>query len=422
MKRKLASVYCTFVPRWALFDIGLWEETSLSKFSCEMRTFASGLVCLHTSETGTFDMKEALRAENESGQFGFALVYFCKVQWVPADILNIMSGIGCELPFAACSTAGEITPLGLEDGQNIVLLFPKDHFNFQAHYLNTRKDGGIETISTRVSLLKQEFTRGRRSGDSAFALCLLDGASFMEEAITAAVHWGLEELPLLGGSAGDNLNFGETTLILDGNVIDDGAILLFVTTDLPMEVFKTENFVPSLEKLVVTRSDPDRRVVHEFNAAPAAIVYAEAIGTDPNSLTPQSFASHPLVMRVGGEYYCRSIQKVNEDNSLSFFRAVDDGIVLTVAEQTGMARTTQKVLGEVSDRLGGLDFILGFDCVLRKLDARNRQITRKISAIYQDHNVVGFNTYGEQYRSMHLNQTLTGVAFGQAGGKHHDVA
>jgi hypothetical protein len=27
--------------------------------------------------------------------------------------------------------------------------------------------------------------------------------------------------------------------------------------------------------------------------------------------------------------------------------------------------------------------------------------------------VIGFNTYGEQYASMHLNQTFSGVAFGR---------
>ena len=35
-----------------------------------------------------------------------------------------------------------------------------------------------------------------------------------------------------------------------------------------------------------------------------------------------------------------------------------------------------------------------------------------MSELYRDNNVIGFGTYGEQYRSMHLNQTLTGIAFG----------
>ena len=60
--------------------------------------------------------------------------------------------------------------------------------------------------------------------------------------------------------------------------------------------------------------------------------------------------------------------------------------------------------------------VLAFDCVLRRLDARNRQVFRDMSELYRANNVIGFGTYGEQYRSMHLNQTLTGIAFGHAAG------
>ena len=184
-----------------------------------------------------------------------------------------------------------------------------------------------------------------------------------------------------------------------------------VATDVAFELFKSDNFVPTENKLVVTKSDPDKRIIHEFNAAPASSEYAKAIGIEPGSLSPQSFASHPLVIRVGGEYYCRSIQKMNDDGSLTFFCAVDNGIVLRIAKPTGMIDSTNQVLEQLQEKLGGIDMVLGFDCVLRKIDARNRQVTQKISKVYQNNNVVGFNTYGEQYRSMHLNQTLTGVAF-----------
>ncbi len=37
-------------------------------------------------------------------------------------------------------------------------------------------------------------------------------------------------------------------------------------------------------------------------------------------------------------------------------------------------------------------------------------MTQDISHILRDNRVVGFSTYGEQINSMHVNQTLTGVA------------
>jgi hypothetical protein len=272
----------------------------------------------------------------------------------------------------------------------------------------------MDVIAGEVERLKGQLCGGSGARRShTFALCFIDGLSYAEEAVTSAIHWGLDDIPLIGGSAGDDLKFETTNLIANGEVDSDCAVIALVATDVPFQVFKTENFVPTNDKLVVTASDPDHRIVREFNAGPAAEEYAAAIGLDAKSLTPMSFASHPVVVRVGGEYYCRSIQKVHPDGSLSFFCAIDDGIVLTIAQPKGMVESTRAAMKSVSDKLGGTDVILGFDCVLRRLDAENRQVFRDISELYRTNNVVGFGTYGEQYRSMHLNQTFTGIAFGR---------
>ena len=109
----------------------------------------------------------------------------------------------------------------------------------------------------------------------------MDGLSYAEEAVTSAIHWALDEIPLIGGSAGDDLKFEMTTLISDGAVGTDCAIVILMATEVPFHVFKTENFVPTDTKLVVTSSDPDRRIVHEFNASNAAEEYAAAVGICP---------------------------------------------------------------------------------------------------------------------------------------------
>ena len=182
---------------------------------------------------------------------------------------------------------------------------------------------------------------------------------------------------------------------------------------MPFRVFKTQNFVPTQIKLVVTAADTENRIVHELNAEPAAREYAAAIGLLPDDLGPFSFASYPLVVKVGGDYYCRSIRNMNPDGSLSFFCAIDEGLVFTVARPQDMLRSTATKLAEIDGQLGGIDFVLGFDCALRRLDAENRQIRHQMEDLYKRYGIVGFHTYGEQYNAMHLNQTLTGIAFGR---------
>jgi hypothetical protein len=178
-------------------------------------------------------------------------------------------------------------------------------------------------------------------------------------------------------------------------------------------VFKTQNFEPTAIKLVVTAADTENRIVHELNGEVASREYAAAIGLLPNELGPFSFASYPLVVKVGGDYYCRSIRNMNPDGSLSFFCAIDEGLVFTVARPQDMLRSTASALEEIDAKIGGIDLVVGFDCILRRLDAETRQIRHQMEALYQKYSVAGFHTYGEQFNAMHLNQTLTGIAFGQ---------
>ena len=377
--------------------------------------YASGLTVLTGDDPDADAFARALAREAEATDAAFALVFFSQAL-MSARTLAAAMRLHCPgLHHAGCSTAGEITPAGLEERHVVATLFPASSFTAVSRMMTNISSAGMADITSEVESLRRslrEQSAGTLSG-RVFALCFIDGMSFAEEATTSAIHWGLDDIPLIGGSAGDDLKFETTTLISNGMAASDSAIVVLVSTEIPFEVFKTDNFVPTTEKLVVTASDPDRRIVREFNAALAADEFAAAIGIQSGELGPQTFASHPVVVRVGGEYYCRSIQKVNSDGSLTFFCAIDDGIVLTMAQPKGMVESTRQTMRRVGDKLGGIDVILGFDCVLRRLDAQNRQVFRDMSDLYRANNVVGFGTYGEQYRSMHLNQTFTGIAFGQ---------
>ncbi len=382
--------------------------------ACSRTRYACGLSALTTDDADAPSFARRVAAEAAEIGAGFALVFFSQSLIGADSLCQALEAHAPTLPYAGCSTAGEITPDGLEEGHMLAVLFPVAFFRVESVLVEGISSAGMDKITREVEALRRilDAKAEDKLAGNTFALCFIDGLSHAEEAATSAIHWGLDDIPLIGGSAGDDLKFETTRLISNGRVTSDSAIVLLVSTEIPFHVFKTDNFVPTDEKLVVTASEPERRLVREFNAANAADEYARSVGLDRRSLTPLSFASHPVVVKVGGEYYCRSIQKMNPDGSLSFFCAIDDGVVLSIAEPKGMVETTRAALSTVGERLGGIDMVLGFDCVLRRLDAHNRQVLRGISELYREHRVIGFGTYGEQYRSMHLNQTFTGIAFG----------
>lgn len=371
-----------------------------------------GIGVASTRALGVHDAVCELRAALD-GDFQHVLAFF-SADYEAAELTASLCEAFKGVTVSGCSTAGGIAPDGLMENGVLLIAFPRKGFRIHTGVIEDVDVLGVERASEIVRDLKVRIGEHDRDklAERVFGVMLVDGLSNAEEPLVAAVHWAFGDMQLIGGSAGDGLAFRETALIHEGRVLTRSAILMMVESDYPFRIFKSSNFEPTPIKLVVTAADVEGRTVHELNAEPAAREYASAIGLLPDEIGPFSFASYPLVVKVGGDYYCRSIRNMNPDGSLSFFCAIDEGLVLTVARPNDMLSATERTLEEIDQSLGGIDLVLGFDCVLRRLDAENRQVRRQMEDLYRTYRVVGFHTYGEQLNSMHLNQTLTGVAFG----------
>ena len=223
----------------------------------------------------------------------------------------------------------------------------------------------------------------------------------------------LEDIPVVGGSAGDGLRFDKSWIFYSGRAHSDAAILILIKTRLPFRLFKCDHFEPTSVKMVVIRSGyrAPHRQGDQCRAGGDRILRAVRIGD--TKLDALSFAAHPVLVRVGGSYYARSIQRMDPDGSLRFFCAIDEGMVLTVAQVRNPVDATNELFRQLIDDLGEVSIFIGFECVLRRLAVEQHQLSREMSELYRRNNVIGFQTYGEQYRSMHVNQTLTGVAIGR---------
>jgi hypothetical protein len=230
--------------------------------------------------------------------------------------------------------------------------------------------------------------------------------------VAHVVQSGLGDIPLIGGSAGDGMRFSNTCVYHNGRFHTDSAVLLLIKTPLPFKVFKTQHFIPGEERLVATEADTEKRIVMEINGRPAALEYARATGFDECHLSPTCFAASPVVVLMDGTNYVRSIQKVNDDNSLTFYCAIDEGLVFRVAHGENIVTNMIQTLEDLQNTLGSLQLVLVCDCILRKLEVLRNGKQERTEDIMHRYNIVGFNTYGEQFRGIHVNQTLTGIAFG----------
>jgi hypothetical protein len=337
------------------------------------------------------------------------------------DRARLAEAIHAEMPgveVVGCTTAGEITSEGYRENTLAGVSFGRADYRASVRLVLDLDRFRIEAGSMMVQELLGDLGIGPLTARSfphqVFGMLLIDGLSRQEEVIVSAISRFLDPVPLFGGSAGDGLDFGKTWVYAKGAFHTNAAVLALIETSHPFSVFKLDHFHPTDKKMVVTEADPVRRLVTEINAEPAAPAYAKMVGIDARDLNPMTFAAYPVVVRVGGEYHVRSIQKVEEDGSLRFYCGIDEGLVLTVAHGDDIAKNLDRVLTKLAADLGSVDLILGFDCILRRLEAEQKQKSLEVSQVLKRHGVVGFNTYGEQYRSMHVNQTFTGVAIGRA--------
>jgi hypothetical protein len=343
----------------------------------------------------------------------FAL-FFCSpdydLQRLATELRTRFEGVD----LVGCTTAGEITPVGYLNGAITGVSIAAPDLVAVSQRIDTLRAFEIEQGAQLIqSLLGQLEQRGARpSPENTFAFLQIDGLSQQEEAVVSALYGALGGIQLFGGSAGDGVRFESTHVYHDGAFHGDSAVLTLVHTDHPFVVFKTEHFVNTSNKMVVTQADPGRRIVTEINGEPAGREYAEQVGLEVDKLTPMIFAAHPVVVKVGGTYYVRSIQKVNEDESLTFFCAIDEGIVLTVARGLDMLENLEQLFERLHNQIGCPELVLGCDCILRRLELDQRGITAQAGELFAANNVIGFSTYGEQFNGMHVNQTFTGVAIG----------
>lgn len=367
-----------------------------------------------THQSDPYDAAAELRRQLDQEALGFVL-FFCSAEYDLEMLADALNQAFDTIPLAGCTTAGEITPQGYARGAISAIGFRKDAFSVEVALVAEMERFTLTEAQTLVDQLIDN-SRGRLLAPvkgNSFMLTLLDGLSVQEEQVLATLNSVLGNIPHFGGSAGDDIHLAHTHVFAQGAFHSGAAIMMLFNTRCEFEVFTTHHLQQLSEKLVVTAADRDSRRVFELNAEPAAEEYARLIGVPVSDLNPELFALYPLAVRIGDEFFVRSIQKVNPDQSLTFYCAVENGIVLTRMERGDMLHDLTEQLEAIISRIGEPQLVIGCDCFLRRLEAEYKGQCDETSALLQHYKVMGFNTYGEHLEGMHINQTFTGVVIGR---------
>lgn len=393
------------------------------------------------SDTG--DAEAAARdAQNMAGEKVTFAIVFSSSKYDPQTVYNDISSVLSDANIIGCTTAGEICNLaGKTMSDSLAVL-----------------GIGGKRIKTAVGVGKELSKKGEEAGIEAATaaykslnfdpytlfvgmmhktpLDLVKMKTFMNVMIPDGLSAGEENFlrglmtvtgrhsPIIGGSAGDDLNLQRTWQFGNG-VYTDAGVLGVITGGIKLGTAIGNGYTPVPGKgAAVTKSKA--RVVYEFNRRPAAEVLKELLEVD--ELTFEVNAQRPLGFKsvdVSNEYVIRSVSTENPDGSLNFFSEIPQGMYFNVMEtnkqllEQRFRETLQKALADAGNPTN-VGAIVVLNCIYKHLanvrcNCNDFDLIR--DELDKDVPVIGFNTYGEQGSTSggavgHHNQTSSLLVIG----------
>jgi hypothetical protein len=348
------------------------------------------------------ELATQLQAANAS-----LVLFFCSPRYDLAKLGQALAE-SFAVPLAGCTSAGQVGEHGYVDGGITAVSLSSTELHAKPYLISSLADSTEATevgYQAAVELVRGSTRRG-------FGLLLIDGLSNAEERVAAALFEALADVPVVGGSAADDLTNTGTFVYYEGEFLRSAAVFVLFDTTLPFATFKVQHVTPGEKKLVITEADAEQRIVYEINGKPAAQEYAALAGIDLAALQPLVCAEHPLLLSVGGEHFVRGVRAVNSDGSLSFFCAIEVGLVLTLGQPGSALDALEAGFASISARVPDPTVVIGFDSFSRRREFERCGEEAAVGAFLAAHKVVGFCTYGEQFDALHVNQTFTAVALG----------
>lgn len=344
------------------------------------------------------------------------IVLFCSSRYALDQVAAEAAKQRSDLTIIGCTSAGEITPDGIASGTMTAVGFPTSEFRLKA--MRFEDLDNFDPVAAKLSVERLVMDTRAETATlvgylSRVALLFIDGLSHREELFAHALQNCLGSTPLIGASSGGDLEFRHTSLLYDGVFRNDCAILAILSSTKPLKPFCQRYQAPGSRLAIITRADPVARRVYEINGENAAVEYARLVGIETGGLSPAIFAANPLMVRVAGQHYARSIQRHDKDGSLVFQSAIARGLVTRIGQTEDIAAALDDAIRSLRAEVGGTDSILVFDDIHNKIESSRAGYLDRVGRMYTDNGIVGFNSYGEQFKELHLNQSVVGVAIGR---------
>jgi hypothetical protein len=340
------------------------------------------------------------------------LIFFASVRYDQKNLFSLISEAFPRSVVLGCSSAGEMFNGELLSGSVVAMaLSPKVIYDVKVEVV--RNIGEYPDLEPAFWSFGEYFRENPLAMDpERYAGLVLLGCQNGGEEVFMDLLGDMTDIRFAGGSAGDNLSHQRTYVHAEGGVYSDAAVLAIMrlNENFDFDIIKTQSFRPLDRVLVANRVNTAAREVLEFNGRPAMEEYASMVGAPSIEGAPRFFISNPLGLMIGrNDVMVRSPMKAN-GGAMDFYCRIEEGTELRLLESTDIIGDTRRALMDNIAERGPLECVINFNCVLRAMELRNRNLEPEFAGIFRGMVMAGFSTYGEEYIG-HVNQTSIMLVF-----------
>lgn len=340
------------------------------------------------------------------------------------DLQALIAGIRSvtnEAQLVGCTTSGEIVNgeyLGFGGGVAVMAISAGSYRFGLASAANVK--GQLDAMGQHLARESKALAGG--SPHAAVMLLVDCLAGDLQELFRGVYRITGPKVTITGGAAGDELKFIRTFVFHDDQVIESGAVALWIASDHPIPVITRHGWEPIGIPLLVTRAEGTEII--ELGGKPAALAYEEQLGLAPGQLTAENFWGtsivHPFgLLQSDGSFVIRVARHKTERNTLMIqgcVPPVGSAVQVMSSSTETLLNVADEVIASVLQAYPEAGAILNFSCAARAVifGKRAPEEVRHLQSRAGEIPTFGFYCCGEFARTAGVlgthNATITAMA------------
>ena len=312
------------------------------------------------------------------------------------------------------STSGEISSEGFSK-KSLVVTTLTDNVTMVSGVIfdDTDKFPIVNKSKIAEAAKKVGITLGQNGANhDAFALTFINGLCNAEESTMALLNAviGDKDFIIAGGSAGDDLEFKQTYVSYNGEVVSRGAAVLFFKTKKRFIIKRENIFAPSGKRMRLSDVDIESRTIKTINGQSPRKMYAKTLGIT-ESEAQNAALQHPMGRAYGEDVFISSIANFNPDGSIGMYCRVLPNSEVELMNPLDPIKIADETCASFAKEIFRPGCVLLVNCILRTIGFEQKHLTTQVAAVWKKYFPVfcGFSSYGEQMDRLNFNQTLLAI-------------